>query len=193
MTKIEFLKQLKKKLRPLPEKERQRILDYYTEIIEDEMEEGRSEADAVSRRGTVTEIAEQTLRDYVCEHKLSDTEDGKNSGAYYGGRGKRLVIAAVSFPIWLPLYAAGWSVLAALLIAAVSCSLGGAVCLIPSFIMIAFEGAVGWVQTGICFIALGCGVLLEFGSWELTKLWLKMTRWLWRGIWYSFRKEAEEL
>ncbi len=188
MTKNEFLKLLKKKLRLLPPQERQRVLDYYSEMIEDEIEAGHSEVDAVSRRGSIDAIAEQTLREYIAERSEGETEEDEKNKLPTSGFGKRLAIAVVSFPIWLPLYAAGWSVLAALFASAISCILAGVVRLAPSVMIILTDGAAGWFQVGICITALGCGILLGCGSWELTKLWLKMTGWLCRGIRYSFRK-----
>lgn len=192
MTKTEFLKQLKKKLRMLPEQERQRVLDYYNELIEDEMEEGHSEADAVSRRGSIADIAEQTLREYVRDHGTA--EKGTEGNVLpRSGFGKRLTITIISFPLWLPLYATGWSVLVSLFAAALSCVLAGIVRLIPSLLIATTDGAAGWFQVGICITALGFGVLLAFGSWELTRLWLKMSRWLCRGIRYSFHKERVDI
>lgn len=49
MTKRDFLKQLKKRLRLLPWQEREKLIAYYSELIEDEVEEGRRETEAVSR------------------------------------------------------------------------------------------------------------------------------------------------
>lgn len=185
MNKNEFLKQLKKNLRLLPAQERQKVLDYYSEMIEDEIEEGRSEVDAVSRRGNAAEIAKQTVREYFSarDDGISENEQIKSTS---NGLAKRLTITILSFPLWLPLYAAGWSILTSLFAAAFSCALAGVACLIPSIILIVTDGAAGVFQCGMCMAALGCGIVLGYGSWELTKLWLKMSGWLCRGIRYSF-------
>ena len=45
MTKREFLEMLNNQTSLLPEAERDRLLEYYGEIIDDRMEEGLSEAD----------------------------------------------------------------------------------------------------------------------------------------------------
>ena len=48
MTKAEFLSVFKKKLSALPRKEREEGLSFYTEMIDDRMEEGLSEEEAVA-------------------------------------------------------------------------------------------------------------------------------------------------
>lgn len=189
MTKRDFLKQLKKRLHLLPWQEREKLLAYYCELIEDEVEEGRSEEEAVLRRGNVDMIAEQTVREYISER--CGAPDGKSVKLRSGGFGLRLTIAIVSFPVWLPLYLSGWSVLISLYVSALACVAAGVLYVAPAAFMLASEGAAGGFQLGCCIAAVGAGVLLGMGAWELTKLWLKMSKWLCRGIRYSFRKEAK--
>ena len=50
MTKREFLEMLNERTSCLSEAERDRLLEYYGEIIDDRMEEGLTEAEAVAVR-----------------------------------------------------------------------------------------------------------------------------------------------
>ena len=61
MTKAEFLKALEEKLSALSAQDRAASLAYYEEIIDDRMEEGLCEADAVAAAGPVEEAAAQLL------------------------------------------------------------------------------------------------------------------------------------
>lgn len=61
MTKAEFLKALEEKLSALSAQDRVASLAYYEEIIDDRMEEGLCEADAVAAAGPVEEAAAQLL------------------------------------------------------------------------------------------------------------------------------------
>ena len=61
MTKAEFLKALEEKLSALSAEDRAASLAYYEEIIDDRMEEGLYEADAVAAAGPVEEAAAQLL------------------------------------------------------------------------------------------------------------------------------------
>ena len=59
MTKMEFLLSLHEQLKDLPQDEVEEHLNFYSEMIEDRIEEGLSEEDDVSAVGSVDEIAKQ--------------------------------------------------------------------------------------------------------------------------------------
>ena len=61
MTKKEFLDELKKGLLGLPEEDITRSIEFYSEMIDDRMEEGLLEEEAVSAVGAVDEILSQIL------------------------------------------------------------------------------------------------------------------------------------
>ena len=61
MKKNEFLLELKERLVGLPETDMKQSLDYYTEMIDDRMEDGLSEEEAVAAIGDLDEIVRQIL------------------------------------------------------------------------------------------------------------------------------------
>ena len=63
MNKQEFLRQLAAQLHSLPQSEIQKSLDYYEELIDDNVEDGRSEEEAVAALGDPKEIADGILLD----------------------------------------------------------------------------------------------------------------------------------
>ena len=63
MKKQEFLARLRKSLRGLPKNDVEERLTFYGEMIDDGIEDGLSEEDAVSRIGSVDEIARRTIAD----------------------------------------------------------------------------------------------------------------------------------
>ena len=88
MTKAEFLRALAGELSRLPESERREHLDYYSELIDDMMEEdGLSEQEAVDRLDDVYAIAADILRQRAPEGGAKPAAPGKKRGA---------LIAAVS-------------------------------------------------------------------------------------------------
>ncbi len=97
MTKTEFLGDLKHLLRELPESDAKESLEYYGEIINDRIEDGVEEADAVSALGTPKEIAEQILSEF--EGKRPSATREKRSGM----RPWIIVMLIVGSPIWLSL------------------------------------------------------------------------------------------
>lgn len=88
MTKAEFLRALAGELSRLPETERREHLDYYSELIDDMMEEdGLSEQEAVDRLDDVYAIAADILRQRAPEGGAKPAAPGKKRG---------VLIAAVS-------------------------------------------------------------------------------------------------
>ena len=63
MNKPSFLDALGAQLKTLPQKERQQYIDYYAEMIDDRMEDGVGEAEAVEALGSIEAIAAQILAD----------------------------------------------------------------------------------------------------------------------------------
>ena len=114
MNKKEFLRSLSDALRGMPRAERARSLEYCAEMIQDHMEEGVSEEEAVARLGSADEIARQILE----------------GGAVQAKQGRRapvwmIVLIVLGFPVWLALlfaflavvlaaYIVAWSLIAAL-------------------------------------------------------------------------------
>ena len=81
MNKQEYLEALNKALSGIPESEKQKTLDYYTEIIDDAMEEGEEEASIIARLDAPSDIGrrlidETPLRKFVTEdvkkHKIDN-------------------------------------------------------------------------------------------------------------------------
>lgn len=64
MNKQEFLAELQKGLSGLPQEDRDERLTFYGEMLDDRMEEGLSEEEAVAAVGSVEEIVRQTARRY---------------------------------------------------------------------------------------------------------------------------------
>ena len=111
MRKEQFIESLRNKLSGLPKKEVEERLAFYSEMIEDRMEEGLAEEAAVSAVGSVDEIAAQIVSDLpllkIIKEKVRDK--GRLSGL-------EIALLAVGFPIWFSLLVAGISVLISLVV-----------------------------------------------------------------------------
>ena len=108
MTKQEFLRALKKRLSRLPKKDVEERINFYNEMIDDRMEEGLSEEEAVFGAGSVKEIAEQIISDRV-EEKICEEKTPKRKPKAW-----EIVLLIAGAPIWLPIliavFAVIWSV-----------------------------------------------------------------------------------
>lgn len=113
MTRNEFISSLSARLHSIPGTERQKALDWYSELICDRMEE-MPEADAVSGIGSVDEIADEILSQYrqntTVVHSSDSTEPQSRRSPDKGVNTALVIFAAVVLsPIWLPLLITGLS------------------------------------------------------------------------------------
>ncbi len=102
MTKQEFLEKLRNKLKGLPCEEIEERLGFYAEMIEDRVEEGFSEEDAVEQIGSVDEIATQIISETSLAKIVKERVRPKNKISLW-----RIVMWLVFSPVWLPLVIVG--------------------------------------------------------------------------------------
>lgn len=107
MTKKEFLSNLRRRISKLPHTEVKERLGFYSEIIDDKMEEGLSEDAAVAEIGSVVKIASQILADA----NIVDTAKNKKPISAW-----QIVLLIVGSPIWLPILLAAFIVIWAVII-----------------------------------------------------------------------------
>lgn len=136
MTKIKFILALHDKLSHLPQSEVEERLNFYSEMIEDRMEDGLSEEEAVLAVGEVDEIAEQIISEIFPSKTTNEKPSEKRKLKAW-----EIVLLSIGAPVWLPiiiaavaviisLYASVWAVtvsLWAVFISLVGCVLGGTV------------------------------------------------------------------
>lgn len=77
MTKLQFLCQLEKQLKKLSNVEKEQTISYYSEMIDDMIESGLSEEQAVSKLDNPKDIAKQYLNQE--ETVINDKKESKNT------------------------------------------------------------------------------------------------------------------
>lgn len=101
MRKQEYLKQLKKSLSPLPRAEVNERVNFYSEMIDDLIEEGLSENEATAKIGSIADISRQIKDDF-------DPEAAKGSAKKLSAWDKAIMI--IGAPVWVPLLIAAWAI-----------------------------------------------------------------------------------
>lgn len=121
MNKQEFLKEVREKLNDLPENDINKSLDYYEEMIQDRMEEGLSEEEAVEALGSMEDIVSQILSEVSPQQseenpeKVEEVKEPTNpSQKKFGALQITLII--LGFPLWFPLIVAAFSIILSLYI-----------------------------------------------------------------------------
>lgn len=156
MSKAEFLAALRSALGKLPEQEIRASLDFYAEAIDDRVEDGASEEEAVAALGDVNAIAAQIIAETPPIPKAV-------AKMKTGSRTANIVLAIVLSPLWVPLalafvlcvaaiYLSIWIVIAALWACVAVLLLCGPI----GIAGLAYCLATGYPLTGLWL--LGCGI-----------------------------------
>ena len=98
MDKQEFLSKLRAKLFGLPQKELEERLSFYSEMIDDRIEEGLSEETAVKELGTVDVVAGQIIAEIPLSKLVKERIKPKRALNVW-----EIVLLAIGSPIWLSL------------------------------------------------------------------------------------------
>lgn len=109
MLKQEFLNALREGLNGLPEADIEERLTFYGEMIDDRIEEGRSEEAAVAEIGTVEEVVRQIVAETPLTRLVKEKIKPKRKM-----RAWEIVLLILGFPLWFPLLAAAGAVVLAL-------------------------------------------------------------------------------
>ncbi len=98
MKKQEFITKLEENLSRLPKKEVDERLNFYSEMIEDKMEDGLSEEQAVAEMGSIDQVINQIIAEIPLSKIVKEKvkSKGKTSGL-------TLTLLCVGFPVWFPL------------------------------------------------------------------------------------------
>ena len=100
MTKNEFLTELRAALEGLPEEDVEKSLEYYSEMIDDRIEDGLSEEEAVADLGSIEDIRAQIVKDTPITKIIKEKIKPKRTLS-----GLEITLLIVGFPIWFPLLA----------------------------------------------------------------------------------------
>ena len=197
MNKQEFFAKLENALAGLPAEEIAERLTFYSEMTDDYMEDGLSEEEAVSRLGSVEEIASQSLADVplakLVKEKIRPTRRM---------RAWEIIFLVLGSPIWLSLLLAAVAVILAVYIsllavivslwavfvALVCCALAG----IGGGFIFAFRGSALVAVIGGGLVCAGLSVFVFYGCKAATKGTVKLTKKFALWIRKLFVKKEEE-
>ena len=198
MSKQEFLARLRKGLSGLPQEDIEERLGFYSEMIEDQMEEGISEEEAVSAVGAVDEIVAQV----VAQTPIARIAKERIKSKRWLSAGQ-IVLLALGSPLWLSLVIAAFAVIFSLYISLwaiiisfwavfsslIGCGFGGVIA------GIIFAGS-GNVLSGIAMLAAGMicaglSIFMFYGCKAATKGCLILTKKLAAWIRKCFLKKEE--
>lgn len=185
MNKNEFLKELLNRLSALPQAEQDKAYAFYAEMIDDRMEDGMDEEEAVSKLGSMEEIVERIVAEIPMKVLLQARVGKKHRSGWM------LFLIVLGSPVWAPLLIAAAAVLFVLFVclwvinlvlwvvlgSAAAAVIGGA---IGIFIVPGFGAKL--MYTGILLAGTGCAMLLYPASIWMTRQFAAVTKRLWQKM-----------
>lgn len=182
MNKEEFLAALRSGLRGLPQEDIDERLAFYEEMINDRIEDGVSEEEAVAGIGSVDDVISQILADVPVGVLVKEKMKNKRRI-----KGWEIVLLVLGFPLWFPLVIAGaavafalYIVVWALVIALWAIELAFAVSVTAGIIMAVVYFAEGYVISGVAMVGAticcaGFAILMFLGALYASKGVVKLT------------------
>lgn len=177
MNKKYFLLELEHELKPLKKAELEKFLSYYEEMIDDYLEDGCTEEEAIRRIGSPEDISREILED------SSSFMEGRPLGSkiFIG------ILLVLGSPLWgslllaalLPVLSA-YMILWCIPLCTGSLSLGAfllALVSIPGSVPLFFGSAItGSVQLGLGLCAGGGALLGALLTWQFIRLFVQPTK-----------------
>ncbi len=183
MNKSEFLERLNELLNVLPEDERERSVDYYSEMIDDRIEDGEDEETAVAGVGSPEDAAEEIIQNIPLSAAVKRRAKNRRISPW------TVVFAVMASPIWLPLlivvfavvlsvYISIWAVVISFAAAAAGIAAGAAGGAGTAVIMFAAnEFKDGLFMFGCALMLAGITVFAFFGVKQLIRWVVRLTGW----------------
>ncbi len=191
MDKQAFIEQLRGRLSGLSREDMERSIEFYSEMVDDRMEEGLTEEEAVAQIGSVREVVDHIMAEIPLSKLVK--EKGKSRR---GLRAWEILLLVLGSPVWLSLliaaFAVVWSVIISLWAIEGSlwgCALGG----VAAGILFALNGngLAGIALIGAGLVCTGLSILLFYGCKAATKGTLLLAKKLTLGIQNRFVKREE--
>lgn len=181
MNKNDFLATLRERLNGLPEEDITKSLDFYGEMIDDRVEDGMSEEEAVEALGSMEEMISQILSEVSLPRLVKEKVKPKRALKAW-----EIVLLILGAPLWgsvvlaailivLAIYISVWSEIISLYVADLAVAISG-LAFIGLAVALLFEAQ--FVQCGVLFgaglVCVGLSILLFFAFNLVTKgiLWL---------------------
>ena len=197
MKKQEFLDELRNRLQGLPQNDLDDRISFYGEMIDDRMDEGKSEEEAVADIGTVDDIVNEIVKDTPLVKLVKEKIKPKRKLKAW-----EIVLLILGFPLWFPLvltalilclvaYLLIWILVIVCYVVELSLSVAATAAPVLMIIQ-AVNGGPVVMYLGICLMCLGGAILLFLGCIGATKLTLKLSKKIITSIKKAFVKKGDK-
>lgn len=187
MNKQEFLNALEGALAGLGEEEIKKSVDFYAEMIDDAVENGENEEEAVARLGSVEETAQKIINETPLSSLVKENIRGHKWSAL------TVVLLIIGSPIWLSiaasvfaviisLYISLWAIAVSFFAVCVSLAVAGLAFVVSAPFMAAAVPAKSMLCFGMGLVCMGVSVFIFYLSVIISKLIIRLTVFIIRKI-----------
>ena len=177
MTKERFLNELRRRLKGLPREDIDSRIEFYSEMIDDRIEYGLTEEEAIDEIGSVDDVVAQIAKDTPFMHLVKEKVKPKRKISAV-----EIILLIVCFPFWFPL-----AVMACVFIAVAYMLMWVGVIVTyaieAGLIGTAIYGLIAIATTGfnpafigITMVALGLAIVMAFACIAATKGSFRLTK-----------------
>ena len=195
MTREIFLNSLREKLKGLSPEDIEDRISFYYEMIDDMMDEGKTEEEAVAQIGTVDDVVYEIAQDTPLAKLVKERIKPKRKLAAW-----EIVLLVLGFPLWFPLaltaailclvfYILFW-VLVIVAYAVESSLVIGSIAFLIAGIANLFTGGPALMSFGVALLCGGGGALFFFVCWYVTKWTIKAHKKVFTKIKAKFIKKG---
>lgn len=188
MTKNAYLSELAGRLRQLPQSEIDKSIAYYSEIIDDRMEEGCSEEEAVNGLEAPVTAAERILQDAPLGMLVRERIRPKQAVS-----GWIIALLVIGFPVWFPLllaaagivfamYVVVWSLVFAFFASTFAVGTASLAVLITAFVRAGEGAGLIFALLGVGLLGIGCFILMGLATWMAASGVVRLTAALIRSL-----------
>ncbi len=181
MNKQEFLTSLRARLNGLPQEDIDERINFYEEMINDRIDDGKSEEEAVADIGSVDQIVEEIAQDTPLSKLVREKIKPKRKLKAW-----EIILLILGFPLWFPLvltaiilafvfYLLIWVLVIvcySIELALAASSLAGLI----AFVAYLVNGNFNLASLGVAIMAGGGAVLFIFACYGATKGTLKLSK-----------------
>lgn len=170
MTEKEYLKELKRNLSALKRSDRNSLIEFYKEMIEDKIENGKTEREAIAELEPADAVAKRTLAEYGIDEEELNKRKKIN--------GMTLALVIIGSPLWISLAIAALAVVLAVAIsilaiiisiasACIGVTLSSPFFLVMGIITVFSDVGTGLIAIGYGLSAAALGILAVTGIYKL--------------------------
>ena len=187
MTKKEFLSELRSKLQGLPPEDIDERVSFYEEMINDRMDEGKTEEEAVAEIGSVEDVVREIAKDTPLVKLVKEKMKPRRRI-----RAWEIVLIVLGFPLWFPLLITAlvlimvfWILVWVLVIVTYTVEIAlsaASVAGVVAFAAYFLNGEMNYTAIGASIMCAGAAILFVFACIGATKGSIALTKGIITGI-----------